>query len=217
MWLLPSRGRRESCQAALDAFAEHGSTPGVLYVHNSDYGEMRLPDGWIQVNGSEAQAGQMRWLFDNYPNEPWYGWIADDNRPLTPDFDLELIKTAGDWNFVFCNGGGYKTPAEYRKGLPPSIPSAMLWGGELVRAVGWWAPPWVRHATIDEHWKYITFNSGRARYRHDVVVNHLHWKHNTRAKDDTDTVWHAVSGHDAGQFEMMKPALLKLARELACK
>jgi hypothetical protein len=213
MWLLPSRGRREACQEALDAFAEHGSTPGVLYVHDSDYGDMRLPVGWIQVDGSEAQAGQMRWLFAQYPHELWYGWIADDNRPRTPDFDNELIRTAGLKNFVFCNGGQHKTGATH-KGLPPSIPSCMLWGGDLVRQVGWWAPPWIKHTTIDEHWKAIAVCAGRARYRDDVVVEHLHWKTGLRPHDNTDDAWRPFHGDDMAAFARNRPKLAAIGKAL---
>lgn len=219
MWLLPSRGRPTECQQALDAFAKYGSAPGVLYVHetHAEYVDIRLPDGWIKHEGHDAQAAQMQWLFNTYPDEKWYGWIADDNRPKTPEFDRHLIDEAGDWHFVYCNGGRHKTPAEAPAKPPATIPSAMMWGGELVRHVGWWAPPWIKHATIDEHWKYMMMRSGLARYRHDVVIEHLHWRSGLRPQDSTDKAWLSMAEDDIEQFTSRIPELNAIADELAFK
>ena len=209
MWLLPSRGRPAACQEALDAIATHGTAPGVLYVHETfeDYADIRLPPGWTKHEGMGAQAAQMQWFYAEHPNEKWYGWIADDNRPLTPDFDIMLAEEAEDRYFVFCNGGRHKTNKKYRGGVPTTIPSAMVWGGDLVRAVGWWAPPWIVHATIDEHWKYICTRANRSRYRHDVVVEHLHWITGLRKQDKTDLTWVPGLGMDVDVFNRMKPWL----------
>lgn len=219
MWLLPSRGRPKECQEALDAFAEFGSTPGVLYVHqtHSEYRDIRLPAGWSKFEGDEAQAAQMQWFYQTYPNEKWYGWIADDNRPKTPEFDRHLIDEAGDWHFVYCNGGRHKTPPEAPEKPPATIPSAMMWGGELVRHVGWWAPPWVVHATIDEHWKYLCARAGVTRYRHDIVIEHLHWRSGLRPQDKTDKVFLPHVGRDLEMFTQTIPWLNRVADALRFK
>lgn len=191
---------------ALDAFAEYGTTKGVLYVHETheDYKGITLPPGWDVFYGHEGQPGQMQWFFERHPEEPWYGWIADDMRPLTRDFDKELIATAGDWCMVWCNGG------RHRKGIvgnwggekhvPSTIPSAMLWGGNLVRAVGWWAPPWTQWASIDEAWKRLVMTAGLARFRNDVVVEHLHWTSGLRAKDLVDDACNPSYASDVDAF-----------------
>lgn len=219
MWLLPSRGRAIQCQQALDAIAEFGCEPGVLYVHRTfeEYRDIRLPVGWKKYEGNGAQADQMRWFFEAYPNEKWYGWIADDNRPMTPEFDALLAEEAGDWHFVFCNGGRHKTPTDYRGGVPATIPSCMVWGGELVRFVGWWAPPWIKHATIDEHWKYLCARAGLSRYRHDVVVEHLHWRSGLRDEDSIDKVWMPAAADDIHQFTAHISTLNEIADTLRCR
>jgi hypothetical protein len=185
------------CQEALDAFAAHGTTPGVLYVHAMDEAEasgyegIRLPEGWDKVTGKEYQAGQFRWWLDTYPGRDWYGWIADDNRPATQDFDLKMAAKAVPWGFVCCNGGKGKA-------WPSSLPSALMWGGELVRTVGWIAPPRVFHATIDEHWKNLSRRAGIDQYCGDVLIEHLHWNNGGRNKDATDIAprgkWNADFG-----------------------
>lgn len=206
MWLLPSKGRPEACQRALDAFATHGSTPGVLYVHDTfeEYRDIRLPVGWVKHEGHEFQAAQMQWFFGQYPDLDWYGWIADDNYAETADFDLELIRTAGRNCMVWCDGGRPKQNAKHLKGLctevPGLIPSCMVWGGDLVRRVGWWAPPWVNHGTIDEHWKHLVMHTNRARWRGDVRVRHEHWQDGNRPRDTTDHSSDFFSA-DIGAFE----------------
>lgn len=194
MWILHTRGRGAQCQEALDAFARCGSTPGMVYVHSmntlerAQYDALALPPGWMREDGEEYIGGQSRLFFDRHPDEPWYGVLADDNRPETPDFDLKMIEAAGRWKFVSCDGG--------RKKRWPSIQSAMVWGGDLVRAVGWFAPPGIIHATRDEHWKAIAGHAGVIEYLPDVMVRHPHWQDGRRKRDHTDLEPKRHWGHD---------------------
>jgi hypothetical protein len=187
MWMLGTRCRPERAQRALDDFAAHGSTPGVLYVHamskdeERGYEDIRLPAGWVKVVGTGYMAEQCRTVQAMAPDAQWYGMLADDNHPATPDFDLAMIEAAVPMSFVCCNGG------PKAKTWPGSIPGVMMWGRGLIDAVGWWAPPGIVHATLDEHWKQIYKAAGVGRYLPDVVVTHDHWKHKARPKDFTDT------------------------------
>lgn len=212
MWLLPSRNRPSSCRNTLAAFAALGTTPGVLWVDDAPdgYADIALPAGWsveyASAHGRHGIAESMRWLYEAYPGRAWYGWIADDMTPVTPDFDRELIETAAGKYFVYCSGDKHKTPATWRTpkaghpGAPATIPSAMLWGGDLVRSVGWWVPPWSVQTCIDEAWKQIALKAGLARYRHDVIVRHLHWMTGGRPKDETDQYGMQAARGDIGRL-----------------
>lgn len=224
-WLLPSLNRPKQAAHTLKAFARHGSTPGVLWVDGSreGYEAVALPAGWSVVyadeQGRRGIAESMRWLYEQQPDAPWYGWIADDMTPMTDAFDTELIETAAGKYFVYCSGDKHKTPAKWAKnakGVPSTIPSAMMWAGGLVRAVGWWAPPWSRWSCIDEAWKQLTMRTALARYRHDVIVQHKHWMTGGRPKDDTDNEGMDRARNDIGPLKawLESPEFGRLVRRL---
>jgi hypothetical protein len=198
VWLLTSLNRPKECQLALDAFAEVGRSMGALWLDGDDYPDIRLPQGWFVHRGSGGLAEAFRWFFGKFHSLPWYGWLADDMRPVSKDFDKELIKTTEGKYFVYCNGGGHKTPLSPPEKPPQSIPGAMVWGGDLVREVGWWAPPWAKYSCIDEAWKLLALKAGVARYRHDVIVNHLHWGSRYREQDATDKIGMQRAQNDVG-------------------
>jgi len=173
------------CREALAAFARHGSTPGVLYVQGDTrgYEDVVLPDGWKRIDTGMRFLDHRRHCFREYPDEPWYGFLADDNRPATDGFDAAMIGAAGAWRLACA-----KSPMRELAIWPHGIPSAMVLGGNLVRDVGWWAPPHVGHCTTDVHWLTITRAAGAA-VLVDAVVEHVHWQEGNRPKDETDLTY----------------------------
>src|SRR5690606_20587427 len=189
MWLLPSKGRRKLCQEALDACSDSGMTSlGVLFVDTTvdEYAGIRLPPNWTVHYCPEGGSltASMQWAFKEYPSERHYGWLADDVRPRTQGWDKLLEEAAGDWDFACANdlwlGGG--TLIQQGRDMT----SGLCWGGELVRAVGWWGFPEVIQAGIDTAWVRIIAALGSYRYLPDVIVEHLNWRTGKRDKDDTD-------------------------------
>jgi hypothetical protein len=201
VWLLTTLNRPEACQKTLDAFAEHGSSLGVVWVDGGDYSKLRLPQGWKLHIGGGGIAASFNWFYEQFPNAPWYGWLADDMIPATPGFDRLLAQTTEGNYFVYCNGGKHKSPFRKPSKPPVTIPGAMMWGGDLVREMGWWSPPWSLYTCIDEAWKKLAFASGVARYRHDVVVHHYHWSSGGRKRDKTDDIGLNRAQADVGRLE----------------
>jgi hypothetical protein len=151
--------------------------------------DFELPKGWSVKLGSGGIAASMKWFYETYPDLGWYGWMADDMRPASWDFDLAMVQECAGQNFVYCNGGGHKTPRiapESTWDTPKTIPGAMVWGSKLLKCVGWWVPPWIEKTCIDEVWKHLARTTWMARYRHDAVVEHLHWSTGKRLRDATD-------------------------------
>lgn len=190
MWLLPSKNRPDQCREALEAFKKFGCTPGVLWVDGDPkgYDKIILPDGWVIKHGSGGIGEACKWQYRVFPDREWYGWMADDMRPETIEFDLKLIYECRGVHFVFCNGGDHKSPkyAPAKGDVPDTIPSVMMWGGKLLEAVGWYFPPWLTRTCADEAWKHLAKAAGVAVYKHDVIVRHLHWLSGGRDMDGVD-------------------------------
>lgn len=197
MWLLPTRGRPEHARACLQACRDTGMTePAVLIVdpRGGDYPwlasqhqvERLLPENWVVYVREWGMLECLRWMFREYPNEPYYGWLADDLRPETPGWDVELVKAAGRWRIADCNDDWLARDAMTRMW---SLCGAFCWGGDLVRAAGFWAIPDADMAYTDDTWTKILeqFQSYALRaHLPDVMIRHLQFKNGLREMDETD-------------------------------
>lgn len=123
---------------------------------------------------------QMNGFFDEYPYARFYGWLADDFRAKTENWDQKLAKAAADHCIAFGSDGWSN------QAWPHHITSAFAIGGELVRATGWFAPPQLYQAGIDSVWNRIGREFGLMKQLKHIKVEHLHWKNNKRERDETD-------------------------------
>jgi hypothetical protein len=130
----------------------------------------------------------MQYAFTTYPDATHYGWLADDTRPRTRNWDTQLEAAAGEWGLAYARDLWFSESPIERNGLEVgnNLSSGLCWGGELVRTVGWWATPGLRQAGIDMAWLDIVRPLGLHRYRHDIVVEHLNWRTGKREKDAGD-------------------------------
>lgn len=194
IWLLSTRGRPKDAQATIDACEAAGMTePGVVYVDETTkmYEGLRLPSNWAIHFEPEWRSlqGSLQWCFGKYPNADYYGWLADDNRPRTKDWDKMLAQTAGRFGLSYA-ADDWQSNDPHTEGplyRGENMTSGLCWGGDLVRAVGWWALPNVRQAGIDTAWLDIVRPLGLAHYNRHVLVEHLNWRTGKRPKDEGDS------------------------------
>lgn len=139
--------RPSQCAEVLRRISVSGCTSrGVVFVNGESHKEeyirsLRLPFGWqiIYYHKNLGCIGALNYVFEMYPNEPWYGFIGDDEflSPDSPqDWDMRLIKSAGDWHIAHAFEDWNK--GKRCQGFP-------VWGGKLLRAVGYWALPTCWH------------------------------------------------------------------------
>lgn len=196
IWLLPSWGRPQACQAVLDACEAAGMTSrGIVFVdgpttpqNDAAYRALRLPCAWGLYFAPHRcrLVWQMQWVFEQHPDATAYGWLADDTPPRTAGFDVQLESAAGAWAFAQGNDLwlAKRQPYDVRAGR--LMTAGMAWGGDLVRCVGWWAWPELRHACIDVVWSEILTRVACCRFLDDVVIEHLQWKNRKRPRDGYD-------------------------------
>ena len=189
MWLLPTRGRPEICQATLDACEAMKMTSFGLVIADAtkrdQYRDLRLPDNWLLTRKRMDLQPVKNWVLKHYPDEPFYGLICDDMIPKTLGWDRQFEDEAGAWNMIGCEDE-YRSTSVGVHGMPTDFAGAMGWGGELLRCVGWWGPPWAKRATGDDSWLLIAQAAGVRRHLKQVVVEHRNWKTKKREKDGTD-------------------------------
>lgn len=201
MWLLASRQRPRLARECIEACTVNGMTSAaILYVDDVEagaYGEIALPANWtLHVAGRHGGLSTaLQWCLATYPSERSYGWLADDMRPRTPRFDVILEELAGTCFMSQANDlwAFRRDPEGVRAGREPG--AGMCWGGDLVRAVGWWALPATFQGGTDVAWTSLAHHLGRMRFAEGVVVEHQHWRTGKRLKDDLDTDMHDANGH----------------------
>ena len=170
-WLLPSLRRPGNVARIARSYVDTEATGRViLRLHKGDptlpeYEKLDLPETWdVHVGPECAAAGAMRWAFDRWPNEDFYGFLGDDIILQTPGWDLSLSNGAGRW------GNAYPDDGIQGRNLAthPTV------GGDLVRALGWWALPGVIHCFVDTALMYVAQRIGTLRYYPGVKFDHLH-------------------------------------------
>lgn len=166
------------------------TSQGVVYCDETPYPNLHLPANWTMHHEPEwgSLQASLQWVFNTYPDATQYGWLADDTRPRTHGWDVALEEATGDWGLTYARDLWLsETPVELSNLQAGwNLSSGLCWGGDLVRAVGWWALPGVRQAGIDTAWTEIVRPLGLHSYIAAVTVEHLHYKAGKRPKDDVD-------------------------------
>lgn len=198
VWCCPSRGRPESIKRLIQAWHDTDSSSVLdLRLDNDDpfgscYRDIEYPHFWhVRCGKRTKAAGAMNETFRLYPKAKSYGFIGDDGVPRTSKWDRKLSKAAGDWNVAY--------PSDLHKNRC----SHPVCGGELVRAVGWFALPGLNHLYIDTVWANIGLEIGRLIYLSDVIVEHMHPAAKKGVKDQT-YMERTRGGNDIRVFEDWK-------------
>lgn len=141
----------------------------------------------------------LQWAFDKWPDAAAYGWLADDTFPRTPGFDRLLAERAGRFGLSYADDGGVVSEEALREGR--DLSSGLCWGGELVRAVGWWSLPGLRGAWIDVSWLDIVRPLHLYRYSPEVLVEHRSHRNGGRPADAIDAAGQESIGSTRIHYE----------------
>ena len=195
MWIFATRERPENCKRFIDAWIKtKASTPVYVRIDDDDSTLEELKNlNWpkefkVVVGKREGLRAAMQELYVENPNEPWYGLLADDLVPRTPNWDIRLAERAGNKNISYPNDLGGK----------PKLPTHPVVGGDLTRALGWFGFPVVQHLYVDTVYQYIGNQLGNLYRMEDVIVEHVHpfWNKTNGDKIYTENKRRAVSDRE---------------------
>lgn len=181
MWIFTSKGRPDLIQRTIRSYAWGGESQVILALCAGDprlgeYVSQQWPAGWVIVPVPMSGNGPTyNEILRMYPDEPNYGFLADDTLLDTPGMLRDLEVAAGDWNVAYANDQHHG----------PAIPTMPCIGGELVRAVGYLGPPNIPHWGLDCCWYDIGRKTDGLAYRPDLIYTHLNPCFNTAPDDKT--------------------------------
>jgi hypothetical protein len=167
--IVPTRGRPANALRLREAVLE--TAPGVelrFGVDDDDpaldeYRAAKLP---MHVGPRLGMCGTLNALaVDHAPFRPYLGFLGDDHLPRGP------------WAEPICEaleelGTGIVYGNDLFQG--PNLPTAVFMTSDIVRSLGYMAPPTLRHLFLDSCWLDWGRALDRIRYLPEVVIEHMH-------------------------------------------
>lgn len=181
IFLVPTRGRPQAAKELAEAFRDTcAADTALIFVVDKDdpeQGEYNTNDVRVNHAGLHlvSSTGMVQAL--NYaatmqasrddPHAPFaIGFMGDDHRPRTVGWDQEYLDALREL------GTGIVYGNDLYQG--EKIPTQCAMTADIVRALGYMAPPTLRHMYVDNYWADLAANADCLVYLPDVVVEHMH-------------------------------------------
>ncbi|MFD8226898.1 glycosyltransferase family 2 protein [Streptomyces massasporeus] len=174
--IVPTRGRPQNATRLQQAFAETDSLNATL-VFVADADDPELPayrdglDGAMLLTFSgETGTGMVAALNRAAgllaPQYDALGFMGDDHLPRTAGWDAHVLGALnGPWPTVVYGNDLFQGER---------LPTAAFLPSRVVQALGFMAPPVLRHLYVDNFWLELGTQLGGLRYLPDVVIEHIH-------------------------------------------
>ncbi|HEU4541175.1 MAG TPA: hypothetical protein VFR23_08620 [Jiangellaceae bacterium] len=207
--IVPSRGRPEAVEPLILAF-QSTCTADTKLVFAVDDDDPRESDYWTATKpiwpgilpaGSRSMVESLNQAatklttpgdHHKFGGRPWrapfaVGFMGDDHLPRTHGWDQAYL----DALLELGTGIVYGDDLLQRRNLPTQC--AMT--ADIVRALGYMAPPALTHLYVDDFWRDLGLAAECLRYLPDVVVEH---RHPLAGKAEWDEGYKRVN--DAGMY-----------------
>lgn len=179
MLICPTIYRPDNVRRFVECYKATGATLPVFMVFDAanyhHYNYVGFPENFTKyIVAPGMRLGEIfNHIFEKYPNEPFYGMVADDVVPETYEWDKKLFYACQPdkiaWGF---DGGNDETLIRH-----PFI------GGALVRQLGYWSAPGVKHWFVDNAWRDIADALNCGVYLPDVRMKHYHHTNGLALRD----------------------------------
>jgi len=211
--ILPTKARPENLKRFIRAYND---TKCILPIHvivdaqdGYSYNDIEVPAHWkkLSVPTGTSLGGIFEKVFSKYPDEDYYAMVADDVVPETSGWDIIMAEVCQPDKIVWGFDGLQNE----------NLPVHPFIGGKLVRKLGWWAAPGLKHWFVDNVWKALADNLNCGVFLPQVKMMHLHYV-NGRAQ--MDRTYREQPSHIADQVvyeEFMKnkfPVIIERIKSL---
>ena len=172
--IVPTRGRPQNAERLAQAFKDTDSlNADLVFVADEDDPELPaylLTGIRLLVYQGDTGSGlvpSLNWAAMMYADVyDHLGFMGDDHLPRTAGWDAHVLGALGTDAPAVVYGNDL-LQGEY-------LPTAAFMPSRLVRALGFMAPPVLRHLYVDNFWLQLGRDLGGLRYLPDVVIEHIH-------------------------------------------
>lgn len=177
LMIIPTRNRpnniRELVSSWLDT-SNSGESELLIAVDDDDlklseYQSLVLPEDVHLIVGPRLRLGGTlnRLAIMNAPFYDSLGFMGDDHRFRTPGWDIKFniaLYMLGKYGIVYGN--------DLLQG--EALPTAVVLSSDIVKVLGYMAPPGLIHFYLDNFWKDLGNFIGTIKYFPDVIIEHMH-------------------------------------------
>ena len=171
--MVPTRGRRAQCERFLAAFSETATCADLVFVTDGDDQETYAGMDWgtathAVLDPRDYLTGKLNKTAEAMTDlYPVLMWLGDDCVPETPAWDRIMLDTLAD-----LGGTGWIYPDDKRRN---DVPEHWMCSSDVVKALGWFAPPYVSHYYQDNMVAELGKRAGLIRWCPEAVIEHLHY------------------------------------------
>lgn len=164
--IVPSRSRPESVEQMREVFYGHGTgMADLMFATDDDQEPYPYVPGVSYSRGPRLRmCGTLNAVAVKEAKRYKYiGFMGDDHRPRTYQWDRQVIDALEHNNVVYGN--------DLLQG--ENLPTAVFLRAEIVQKLGYMAPPSLIHLYLDNFWLEL----GRAtsiKYLPNVIIEHMH-------------------------------------------
>lgn len=181
MLILPTKGRPSNLRRFISAYTDTYATIPIHVIFDAEdahvYNTVDTPSHWKRVSAPSGSClGDIfSLIFKKYPNESYYGMVADDVIPETSGWDVIMAEICQP-NKIVWGADGLQNE---------NLPVHPFIGGDLLRKLGWWAAPGLKHWFVDNVWKNLADSLECGVYLPQVKMTHMHYINGRASLDRT--------------------------------
>jgi len=176
--IVPTRKRPQSSIDFFESFKDNSSFTDLLFGldDDDDQNYPRISNVLYEVGPRLGMNGTLNKIALKYVDRyPYIAFMGDDHRIRTKDWDLHLTNLIGDLGLAYGNDLFAKE----------RLPTSVVMSANIIKAIGFVAPPKIRHLFIDDFWLTLGKRLNGLHYSEETIIEHLHYMNGKADKDDS--------------------------------
>jgi len=167
--ILPTRSRPDSAERCINALKEHSVLSDFVIAIDDDQADLypRLDGVTYEVNPRLRMNGTLNLVANKYADKyETIFFLGDDHLVQTPNWDEYLSKAIAHKGYGLAYGNDLLQRHQ--------LATAVMMSTNIIKAVGYMAPPKLVHLYMDNYWMILGQRLGTLWYFDNVIVEHLH-------------------------------------------
>lgn len=200
--MVPTRNRREQASRLIKSFGD--SNPAdetvLMFITDGDDGSYQDMDWGSAVHATLSPRAPLTEIFNRVAMEHVDDFdaimtVGDDHLFTTPGWDRLLMSALED-----LGGTGWVFPDDKRRS---GFPEIWAMSSDLVRFLGWFALPVVKHFYCDNATSEIGSRANLLRYVPEAVIEHLHYTVSPQTQRDSTYIEaeESAGAHDHAAYQ----------------
>ena len=175
--IVPTRGRPDASVEFHKEFLAKSMISDLMFAIDEDDADSysRIEGVLYEVNPRMGMNGTLNYVATKYADKYKYiAFMGDDHRVRTFGWDIVMTEKIGSLGVAYGN--------DLIQGQ--ALPTAVLMSSNIIKAIGYMAPPKQKHMYLDNFWLDLGTRLNAIHYLEDVIIEHLHF---SVGKSDMDS------------------------------